>query len=44
MICQFCKLDIDRPCQTMQDVEQRAQNHVDQCENALKSKEMRSDD
>lgn len=36
MMCQFCKQDVDQPCRTTQDVEQRAEKHIDRCENALK--------
>jgi hypothetical protein len=39
MMCHFCKQDVDQPCQTTQDVEQRAEKHIDRCENALKSQD-----
>lgn len=41
MICQFCRQDVQDPCQTAQDMRQRAMNRVDRCENALKE-EMKS--
>lgn len=37
MICQFCKQEIERPCSSMHEVRQRAQDHVPQCEKALKA-------
>ncbi|HEV2557878.1 MAG TPA: hypothetical protein VGU45_04560 [Microvirga sp.] len=35
MTCPYCKLDVDQPCQSMQDVQHRAEAHVDRCEKAL---------
>jgi hypothetical protein len=36
MMCQFCKQDVDQPCENAQDVHQRAMNHVERCENAFR--------
>ncbi len=35
MVCQYCKQDVDKPCHTMEDVQQRASDHVERCEKAL---------
>jgi hypothetical protein len=37
MICQFCKLNVENPCHDIQEMQQRAANHIDHCEHALKS-------
>ena len=36
MRCQFCQQDVENPCHTTQDMQQRAAHHVDRCENALR--------
>jgi hypothetical protein len=36
MICAFCQQDVNDPCHNMQEMQQRAENHIDRCENALK--------
>jgi hypothetical protein len=36
MICQFCRQDVQDPCRDTRDMRQRAMDHVDRCENALK--------
>lgn len=35
MMCQFCKQDVENPCQDERDVQRRAENHIERCENAL---------
>lgn len=35
MVCQYCKQDVDKPCHSMHDVQQRASDHVERCEKAL---------
>jgi len=35
MICAFCQQDENDPCHNMQEMQQRAANHIDRCENAL---------
>ncbi len=35
MVCQYCKQDVEKPCHTIQDVQQRASDHVERCEKAL---------
>jgi hypothetical protein len=35
MVCQYCKQDVDKPCHTMKEVQQRAADHVERCEKAL---------
>ncbi len=42
MICQFCKQDVDNPCRNTEQVQQRAEDHVDRCENALKKSDDRT--
>lgn len=39
MMCQFCKQDVDNPCHSMQEVQQRASHHVERCEKALNSQQ-----
>jgi hypothetical protein len=34
MVCQYCKKDVENPCHTMQEVQQRASDHVERCEKA----------
>jgi hypothetical protein len=41
MVCQYCKKDVDTPCHTMQEVQQRASDHVERCEGALEPSEGR---
>jgi hypothetical protein len=36
MICQFCQQDVNDTCHDTQDMRQRAMNHIDRCEKALK--------
>lgn len=36
MRCQFCQQDVENPCHSTQDMQQRAAHHVDRCENALR--------
>ena len=36
MRCRFCKQDVDQPCHTLQEMQQRAASHIDRCERALK--------
>ena len=36
MMCRFCKLEVDQPCQDVHEMRQRATNHVERCEKALK--------
>jgi len=35
MKCQFCQQDIENPCHNTQEMEQRAESHVERCEHAL---------
>ena len=35
MVCQYCKKDVGSPCHTMQEVQQRASDHVERCERAF---------
>ncbi len=35
MVCQYCKQDVEKPCDSMKDVQQRASDHVERCEKAL---------
>ena len=35
MKCQFCQQDIENHCHTTQEMEQRAESHVERCEHAL---------
>ena len=37
MVCQFCKQDVDQPCQDTHEMEQRANDHIDRCEKAFDS-------
>jgi hypothetical protein len=39
MRCQFCKQDVENPCQTTQQMQRRAISHIDRCEYALKSQQ-----
>ncbi|NBJ12907.1 hypothetical protein [Microvirga arsenatis] len=39
MKCQFCHQDIDNPCHNAQEMQQRAQSHVERCEHALQSQQ-----
>ncbi len=39
MRCQFCEQDVDDPCRDVQDIQQRASNHITRCGNALKSQQ-----
>ncbi|WP_457093665.1 hypothetical protein [Microvirga sp. P5_D2] len=35
MRCQFCHLDVENPCRSTEQVQQRAADHVERCEHAL---------
>jgi hypothetical protein len=35
MICAFCQQDVNEPCHNIQEMQQRAESHVDRCEHAL---------
>ncbi len=35
MICAFCQQDVNEPCHNIQEMQQRADSHVDRCEHAL---------
>lgn len=35
MRCQFCHQDVETPCHNVQEMQQRAQSHVERCEHAL---------
>lgn len=39
MKCQFCHQDVDDPCHTAQQMQQRAMGHVERCERALQSQQ-----
>ena len=34
MVCSYCKQDVNDPCRSMQEVQQRADAHVERCEKA----------
>ena len=36
MICAFCQQDVRDPCHNIHEVQKRAENHIDRCENAFK--------
>jgi hypothetical protein len=36
MICQFCQQDVKDHCHDAQEMRQRAMNHIERCEKALK--------
>jgi hypothetical protein len=36
MICSFCQQDVNEPCHSLQEMQQRADSHIERCENALK--------
>lgn len=36
MICTFCQQDVSDPCHNIQEMQQRAADHIDRCENALR--------
>ena len=36
MMCPYCKRDVENPCHDMQEVQQRATQHVERCEDAFK--------
>ncbi|GEO18155.1 hypothetical protein MAE02_58510 [Microvirga aerophila] len=41
--CRFCEQDVDGSCRNIQNMQQRAANHITRCGNALKSQQgMRS--
>lgn len=35
MMCAFCRQDVSDPCHNIQEMQQRAEHHVDRCEHAL---------
>ncbi len=35
MMCPYCKHDVENPCHSMQEVQQRASAHVERCERAF---------
>ena len=35
MMCPYCKHDVENPCTDMQEIQQRATNHVERCERAV---------
>ena len=35
MICAFCQQDVNEPCHNIQEIQQRAERHVERCEHAL---------
>jgi len=37
MKCQFCNQEVENPCQSVQEMQQRALSHIARCENALKA-------
>jgi hypothetical protein len=37
--CQICKQDVEKPCHTTREMQQRAGRHIDRCEYALKSQQ-----
>ena len=36
MRCRFCKQEVDQPCHTLQEMQQRPSSHIDRCERARK--------
>jgi hypothetical protein len=35
MICAFCQQDVTEPCHSIQEMQQRAETHIDRCEDAF---------
>ncbi|HZH52408.1 MAG TPA: hypothetical protein VEZ16_11075 [Microvirga sp.] len=35
MICAFCQQDVKNPCHNIHEMRQRAEHHIDRCENAF---------
>jgi hypothetical protein len=35
MMCAFCRQDVNDPCHNIEEMQQRAENHVDRCEHAF---------
>ncbi len=36
MICAFCQQDVNDPCHTIHEMQQRAESHIERCEHAFK--------
>jgi hypothetical protein len=36
MICPFCKQEVDEPCRNTVEMQRRASEHIERCNNALK--------
>jgi hypothetical protein len=37
MICPFCKQESDEPCRNTVEMQRRASDHIERCDNALKN-------
>ncbi len=37
MICPFCKQEVDEPCRNTVEMQRRASDHIERCDNALKN-------
>jgi len=35
MMCAFCRQDVINPCHNVQEMQQRAEHHIDRCERAF---------
>jgi hypothetical protein len=35
MMCAFCRQDVSDPCHTIHEMQQRAEHHVERCEQAM---------
>jgi hypothetical protein len=37
MICPFCKQEVDEPCRNTVEMQRRAADHIERCDQALRS-------
>jgi hypothetical protein len=37
MMCPFCKQEVDEPCRSTVEVQRRASDHVERCDQALRN-------
>lgn len=42
MICAYCQQDVNEPCHNVQEMQQRAESHIERCEHAYRSQAGRS--
>ena len=38
MRCQFCHQEVENPCHNAQEIQRRAESHVERCEHALQAR------